>query len=201
MNSASHSVDGSRSIKTMLPWENHRANIDGSDLERLVVDLLTEAGQSLPDFRVEHQELVATPDGQYRIDVTARFKQLGVEFFILVECKDHARPVEREDVQVLADKKRAAGAHKAIMFATNGFQKGALEYARIHGIALVRVLEGRLTYETRDMYPDGFRPKPPVWANIPAFVGQCVRIEDGNVHVSLIERGRTDALSASLIST
>src|SRR2546428_1483818 len=127
----------------LLPWEDSRAKIDGSALEKLVVDVLTEAGQSLTSFRVEHQELIVTPDGQYRIDVTARFRQLAVDFLLLVECKDHTRPVEREDVQVLADKKRAAEAHKAILFATNGFQKGAIEYARIHGIALVRVCGGQ----------------------------------------------------------
>jgi restriction system protein len=77
-------------------------------------------------------------DGEYRIDITARFRQLGVDFLVLVACKDQSRPVEREDVQVLADKKRGTGAQKAILFATNGFQRGAIEYAKVNGIALMR---------------------------------------------------------------
>ena len=35
------------------------------------------------------------------------------------------------------------------MFSTSHFQSGALEYAKIHGIALVFVTEGRLTIERR----------------------------------------------------
>lgn len=183
------------------PWENLRTPISGEVLERLVVDLLTEAGASLDRFHVEHQERFVAPDGAYRIDVTARFRLLEVDFLLLVECKDHVRPVEREDVQVLADKMRALGAQKGILFATNGFQKGALDYARSHGIALVRILEGRLTYETRGIDSAGRRPEPPPWANIQPFVGHCMHVDNGKIHVSLVERGRPDALKRYLEST
>jgi restriction system protein len=182
----------------LLPWDDHRARIDGSDLERLVFELLTEAGSHLPDFRIERQESVTTADGQYRIDVTVRFRQLGVDFLVLVECKDHKRPVEREDVQVLADKKRAAGAHKAILFATNGFQRGAVEYALAHGIALIRLLEGALTYETKSFEVSRAPATPPAWADIPAFVGQAISYQHERVCVSLIERGRVDALTRAM---
>lgn len=63
-----------------LPSENHRANIDGSAFERLVFEYIGELGKSLPGFRVEHREVVTAPDGQYQIDVTARFEQIGVDF-------------------------------------------------------------------------------------------------------------------------
>ena len=181
------------------PSSNHRARIDGSELERLAVDLLREAGQGLTGFRVEHREMVQTPDGQYQIDVTARFRALDVDFLILVECKDHARPVERDDVQVLADKKRAAGAQKAILFATNGFQRGALEYAKVHGIALVRVLEGTLTYETRSAVQVGPSTPPPC-ANIQPFIGQRISLDGPSIQVRVVERGRPDALAEYLAS-
>jgi restriction system protein len=121
---------------------------------------------------------------------------------VLAECKDHARPVEREDVQVLADKLRAAGAQKGMLFSTNGFQKGAIDYARSHGIALIRIIEGALTYETRGAArSDYVRPTPPPSANIPLFVGQLVSLaENGHVHVSVVERGRTNALRQFLES-
>jgi restriction system protein len=186
---------------SIAPWGDHRAKIDGAEFERLVAELLREAGRDLPDFRIEQQEMVSTHDGQYRIDVTLRFSQLGVQFVVLVECKDHARPVEREDVQVLADKKRAAGAHKAIVFSTNGFQRGAIDYARSHGIALVRLLEGALTYETRSLPQRDLHATPPPWMNIPAFVGQHVCLgDDGKMHVSVVEPGSADALADFLAS-
>ncbi len=175
------------------PTADHRAKIDGSALERLVVDLLTEAGCGLDGFRVEHRELLHAPDGRYEIDATARFQALGVDFLVLVECKDHVRPVEREDVQVLADRKRTTGAQKAIFFATNGFQRGAIEYARAHGIALVRILEGALTYETRSAN-QAAAPTPPPWANIQSFIAQRIDQTSAGIQVWTAERGRPEAL-------
>ncbi len=183
------------------PWSDRRARIDGATFERVVAEILVDLGASLPDFRIERQELVKAGDGQYRIDVTARFTQLGAEFLVLVECKDHARPVEREDVQVLFDKIRSVGAHKAMLFSTNGFQSGALEYARAHGVALVRVVEGALTYETRGQPSGGAPPTPPPWSNIPEFVCQLISAKDDQrTHVSLVQPGRTEPLRAFLAS-
>jgi restriction system protein len=181
------------------PWADRRSQIEAAEFERVVSALLTEAGRDLAGFRVEHRELVRTPDGDYRIDVTTRFTQLGADFLVLVECKDHARPVERQDVQVLFDKVRAAGAQKGMLFSTNGFQKGAIEYARSHGIALVRMSEGALTYETRTLGTEA-APVPP-WVNVPKYVGQLISLnDDGNWQVSLVETGRVNALSGFLAS-
>ncbi len=169
----------------IAPWEDHRASIDGKQFEGLVTELLRDLGRGLADFKLETQELIVGSDGRYRIDITARFSALGLEFLVLVECKDHARPVEREDVQVLADKKRSAGAQKGVLYSTNGFQRGAIEYARQHRIALVRVLEGALIYETRAA--DMPRMSPPEWANIPAFVAQYIReSERGAITVTVL---------------
>jgi restriction system protein len=182
------------------PWGDRRSKIDATEFEQFVADLIAEAGRDMAGFRVEHQELVRTPDGNYRIDVTARFNQLGVDFLVLVECKDHARPVEREDVQILSDKLRAAGAHKGMLFSTNGFRKGAVEYARTHGIALVRVLKGALTYETRGLETDE-PPAAPPWLNIPKYVGQFITLgEDESWQVSVVQRGAVGPLFRFLTS-
>jgi restriction system protein len=183
------------------PTGHHQARIDGRALELLVVDWLEESGSQLEGLRIEHRELITVADGSYQIDVTARFRLLGLDFLVLVECKDHARPVEREDVQVLADKKRAAGAQKALLVATNGFQQGAIEYARVHGIALVRIIEGAFMYETRSAFQSSQPPTPPPWANTQAFVGQRIYRDDRALHVWRVERGMPDALVDYLKST
>lgn len=171
---------------TIPPSADHRASVDGKQFEAFVADVLRSLGDGLDDFRLEEQELVVANDGRYRIDITVRFTALGIEFLMLVECKDHARPVEREDVQVLADKKRTAGAHKGVLFSTNGFQRGAIEYAQKHGIALVRVLEGALTYETRAAGME--RMPPPPWANIPPLVAQYIReSKPGTIRVTVLQ--------------
>ena len=194
--------DDPPSIRSLQPWTNHRTKLDGVEFERVVAELLTELGKGLPDYRVERQKSITTPDGHYRIDVTVRFTQLGAEFLVLVECKDHVRPVEREDVQVLADRLRAAGAQKGMLFSTSGFQRGAIQYAQSHGIALIRILDGALTYETKSWPP--VRRAPPPWMNIPPFVGQLISASDDGdedrVSISFVERGRLDALSRFLRS-
>jgi len=68
---------------------------------------------------------------------------------VLIECKYHKNPIKREVVQVLLDKLRATGAQKGIVFSTVKFQKGAIEFAQAHGIALVMVANGKTMYVTR----------------------------------------------------
>jgi restriction system protein len=63
----------------------------------------------------------------------------------LVECKRYSTAVKREVVEVLHDKLRETRAQKAMLFATSGFQKGAIVYARNHHITLVRFVDGRGT--------------------------------------------------------
>ncbi|WP_051030175.1 restriction endonuclease [Nocardia takedensis] len=121
-----------------------------AEYERAVAEIVKAAGHDVIDWRVEHLDTVEGMDGSYIIDVTARFRLMGADFLILFECKRHSRPVEREDVQVLQDKLRSTGAHKGVVVAASGFQRGALQYAQKHGIACVRLVDGAWTYETRD---------------------------------------------------
>lgn len=121
-----------------------------ADYERAVVDLVRAADYEVTDWQVRHLDPVEGVDGTYVIDVTVRFRLLGADFLMLFECKRHASPVKREDVQVLKDKLRSTGAHKGVVVATSGFQSGALEYARTHRIACVRLADDAWTYETRD---------------------------------------------------
>lgn len=107
-------------------------------------------------------------DGDYVIDITARFSALGASFLVLVECKHCGRQVERQDVQVLHSKLLSVDAQKAVLFATSGFQSGAIEFANAHGIALVQFASGKSTWFTKSAGPV---KEPPSWANIPKYVG------------------------------
>jgi hypothetical protein len=123
------------------------------EYERAVADLVRTVGHEVMDWQVRHLDPVEGVDGTYIIDVTVRFQVLGAEFLMLFECKRHASPVKREHVQVLNDKLRSTGAHKGVVVSASGFQRGALEYARVHGIACVRLVDGAWTYETKDLSP------------------------------------------------
>lgn len=88
-------------------------------------------------FEVRHREIVGHAEDRFEMDVTVRFRTLGVDFLLLIECKHLARKVEREAVLVLNDKKEAVGAQKGVIFSTSGFQSGAIRYAGKRGIALI----------------------------------------------------------------
>jgi restriction system protein len=96
----------------------------------------------------------------------------------VVECKYYNSRVKREQVQVLQMKLQSVGAHKGIIFATKGFQSGAIEFAKCHGIALVEVADGRSSYLVKRKISDtALIP----WEMVPEYVSRIVGwVIDGN---------------------
>ncbi len=127
------------------------AEITPAEFERYVVGLLESVAPSVEDFTVTLHDRIEGADGLYDFDATVRFVLGGMQFVVVVEAKRHSYPIKRELVQVLHDKLRSVGAHKAAMVTTAPYQRGALEHAKKHGIALATVTEGRFTYETRSL--------------------------------------------------
>jgi len=78
-----------------------------------------------------------------------------------------------------------------MVFATCGFQSGALEYARAHGIATVTFVAGEFLYMTKGL---GAPAKPPPWANLPRFSGIVLSSEGSTVHCTTVDHERLDAL-------
>lgn len=101
------------------------------------------AGLPLSEFSAVNRQIVAGTDGDYEIDVVARFEAMGLSYVTLIECKRHRNPIKREMVQALHAKMQSTGAQKGVLVATAEFQRGAVEYARVHGIALIEMMRGR----------------------------------------------------------
>lgn len=137
------------------------AEITPARFEAFVADeLLRSAGSEVDDLVVTLHDRVAGPDGGYELDATVRYRFAGLAFLVVVEAKLHRNPIKRELVQVLHQKVRSIGAHKGVMVATAPYQSGAVEFARVHGIALVTVVESRFAFVNRT----------PATAPHPAFV-------------------------------
>ena len=142
--------------------------ISPAEFELAVKGILDAAAGSLVNYESAHLETLSASDGDYTLDVTARFSALGADFCVVVECKHHKRKVERQDVQVLHTKLQSLGAQKAMLFSTAGFQSGAVEYADAHGIALVQLSSGTTTWFTKGA---GETVAPPPWVHLPKYVG------------------------------
>ena len=110
--------------------------------------------ENLKDFTLTHDVKLSAPDGAYQIDVYATCKAFGADMKIIGECKQYKNRVNREKVVVLADKVRALGAQKGILLSTAGFQSGAIQYAKEHGIALIQVFDTRENWYSHSGGPD-----------------------------------------------
>jgi restriction system protein len=170
-------------------------DLSPEDFERHVKLHIDAMRCEVKDYQSRHREEIRGFDGEYEIDITVRFSVIGVEYLTLVECKRCKRPIEREDVQVLWTKMKSVGAHKGILYATSGFQSGAIEFAEVHGIALVTLADGRSSYFTKALLRDS---APKSWDQMPECVPRIVGwLRQGN-RSSLISDQDAQALAKGL---
>lgn len=166
------------------------ADISPAEFEVFVTELLDSVSPLVEGFEVTPHERIAGADGEYEFDTTVRFRLAGLNFLVLVEAKRHKNPIKRELVQALHAKLQSVGAQKAAMIATAPYQRGALDYAKAHGIALATVTEGRFGFVTRS------REVPPVMSRdeaasrygLPTFVGHAYQAggDPGTTSVTLL---------------
>jgi hypothetical protein len=166
------------------------ADITPEEFETFVTELLSAASPAVDKLTVTLHESVTGVDGTYNFDSTVRFELAGMAFLVLVEAKRHRYPIKRELVQILYQKIQSVGAHKGAMISTAPYQSGAIEFAKIHGIALATVTEGRFTFETRaaDQAPIMSRKEALERYGLPAFVGHSYGpgTEPGSTAVTLL---------------
>lgn len=181
------------------------ADITPAEFERFVTrlfDSVEEAG-GVANLRIQNHEVVQGRDGTYDFDATVRYELAGMAFLVLVEAKLHKNPIKRETVQVLHQKLQSVGAQKAVLVSTAPFQKGALDFALEHGIALVTVTEGRFTYETKAAVtpPALTREQAQKRFGIPVFVGHAYSNGDapGSIGVTLMSPEYPEYLAEHLL--
>ena len=114
-------------------------DMTATEFETICMRILSKYAEAemLKDLIIVHDKVIKTSDGSYQIDVYAEFTAFGSKIKVLCECKKYKRKVDREKVAVLHRKLESIGAHKGILISVNGFQSGAIEYAKAHGIALI----------------------------------------------------------------
>lgn len=156
------------------------ADITPAEFEEWVGGLLAVVESDLEDLRVTLHDRVEGVEGTYEFDATIRYRWAGFEFLVIVEAKRHTNSIKRELVQVLHSKIQSVGAHKGVMISTSPFQSGAMEYAKVHGIALVSLTEGRFTFETKAVTapPALSREEAKERFGIPTFVGHSFAPSD-----------------------
>ena len=169
------------------PWNPaNPVDISPKEYEKQVVSWLKAASRNWEGFEVRHLQHLEGQGGDYEFDAIAKLSILkGASVIILIECKKYSRPVEREKILALWAKLQDVGGHEAMMFATSGFQSGALKFAKTKGIATITFVEGSFLYETRGSETPSV---PPPWADLPAYKGIMLREEGKTIHSTVIDR-------------
>lgn len=138
--------------KIVTPGIDKKISISPKHFELLVLKHLKNIGEHLNNLKVIHNVKSVQTDGTYQIDVYAEFEALGGKFKVLTECKNHKNSIKRDVVMLLHSKLHSTGAQKGMIYATTPFQKGAIQYAEKHGIALIKVIyDDEFEYITKSM--------------------------------------------------
>jgi hypothetical protein len=96
-----------------------------------------------PGSAVKTEQWITGPDGERDMDVEVRGTLNGVPHFILVECKDHTRPLGIGLVDAFESKIRDLKPDRAIMFSNSGFTRDALKKANRVGIEMASAMKAR----------------------------------------------------------
>jgi hypothetical protein len=69
-----------------------------------------------------------------QIDISIRVRVAQYPVLIIVECKDHSRPIDVAELGAFVNLRDDVRANKSVMISTSGFTPAAIEMARAHGI-------------------------------------------------------------------
>ena len=127
-------------MNMFVPMKDAYYDITPNQFEEYSLQLLQEQFEGATNLVIEHNVKEKTTDGTYQIDGIIMFSEGGFDFKILVECKHYKYSISREKIAVLHDKLRALNANKGIFITSSNFQKGAIQYATEHNIALVQLV-------------------------------------------------------------
>lgn len=164
--------------------------ITPDDFEILVVRELRKAGLEVSDVRRHRRATLPAPRHGYLLELAARLAREGWARGALIACRVQAAPVGRADVESLRGHAEEAGARVGVLFAAAELAPDALPAAEEHGIALLRVVDGRTAFDASGWGPSGHYP---AW--LPAYLAQLATRDAAGIPAHrLLESGRPDAI-------
>ncbi len=176
-------------------------NITPQEFEQYVKDWFDSEGINLKSYRSILNNKAFTDDGTYEIDIDITYNAFGVEIHVLVECKKHSNSIKREVLQILHQKIQSLGAHKGIICTTSDFQSGALEYAKKHGIACIRVSKSRFLVQTRSADRQTVSQEYCDFFGLPKISGYINVLDAGGLlHCSIVDKTHLEYIEKILKS-
>jgi len=96
-----------------------------------------------PGSTVKTEQWIEGPDGERDMDVEMLGTLNGQPHFVLIECKDHAKPIGIGYVDAFESKIRDLKPDRAIMFSNSGFTRDALRKAKRVGIEMASAMKAK----------------------------------------------------------
>lgn len=118
----------------------NKGDLFESYVQYVYSSLLNQAGE---DCIVEKRKKIADTYGLlHEIDVYYEFRHLpssdlGATIRVLIECKNWKRPVSKASIESFAAKVENIPKSIPVFISNNGYQKGAVKTAEMHGITLI----------------------------------------------------------------
>jgi len=120
---------------------------DGKKYENLTARVFSLLSQDEKLTAVELDQKLDGPDGPRQIDVLVRSRVAGIDILTIVECRDHARPLDIGNVDALHSKMQDVNAQKAVLVSPQGYSAMAKKKAKRLGFSLATLAraEGEAT--------------------------------------------------------
>lgn len=105
--------------------------------------LLDYQNKGYRKIEVQHDILLLGKTGvEHQVDIYWEFELAGVMYKTIIEVKDWQTKVKKEHIMGFKEKLNDIASFPCGIFVSkSGFQSGAIEYARVHGIKLVTIDE------------------------------------------------------------
>ena len=102
--------------------------------EKLIHGIHTQFAPDGAKVTLDDQILGYHSKVQRQIDISIRVRVAQYPVLIIVECKDHLRPIDVAELGAFVTLRDDVRANKGVMISTSGYTPAAIEMARAHGI-------------------------------------------------------------------
>ena len=162
--------------------------------EILVMRELRKTGLEVSALSVHRRVTLTDDERGYLVELKGAVGTPGAARPALIACLRQSRPIGAADLSTFAAHLRETAVEFGLLFGAGDFDRGAVQAAAAHGIALFRVADGRAAFDTSGWGAPGHYP---AW--LPAYCAQSVASDPvGEPRYTLLESGRGAGLLAEL---
>jgi len=115
-------------------------SVDYEKVTRAIFQTLVDQDQA-QNISVEHNKQLQGKYLSHQCDVYWKVESAGMEYSTIVECKNWNKRLKQENLLAFRAKLEDLNNPKGVIVTRSGYQKGAVKYAKAHGILLYELFE------------------------------------------------------------